>query len=482
MFRVALLLLLIGFTVCANAQHQGDVWVFANGNRLDFNGYPPQVSNGTEILPTDVEVEGVVSISDANGDLLFYSDGVKLWDWLGNVITGSLMGHQSSTNSAYIVSVPSSSDQFYLFTLDAMQNNLTNGLRYSVVKACRDDGVSVLTSNELLSENMTEKMTAVRHANGIDYWLITHEFGNDVFKVFLVNSQGITLSGTQSCGLIHGPSLSAAVGQIKASPDGSVIALNVTNNKWTDIVSFDKANGSIECVLSFPPDTSETGSFRAIYGLSFSPSGRYLYISGGSRFRLWQFDVSLIGQSFSAFYASKVVLSDDDFQSGTSFHQLQLGSDGKIYCSSWNNEHLAVIHEPDIGGLSCAFEDSAIVLQNLGNYGLPAFVDSYDYSISGICDTSVGINEQPIRENALTIYPNPTTTQTKLTYSTPQGRPTMQLADMLGRVVHKVQLPSHEGSYTLDASTLGTGVYFCTLLSGAEVVATQKLVVAESGK
>jgi len=93
------------------------------------------------------------------------------------------------------------------------------------------------------------------------------------------------------------------------------------------------------------------------------------------------------------------------------------------------------------------------------------------------CDTLTGINEQPIREKALAIYPNPTATQTKLTYSTPQGKPTLQVADMLGRVAQTVQLPSHEGTYTLDASTLGTGVYFCTLLSGTEVLATQKLSV-----
>jgi hypothetical protein len=98
------------------------------------------------------------------------------------------------------------------------------------------------------------------------------------------------------------------------------------------------------------------------------------------------------------------------------------------------------------------------------------------------CDTLTGIKETSLTQDvALEIYPNPTATQTKLTYHTPQGaHPTLQLTDMLGRVVQTVQLPTNEGSYTLDASTLGTGVYFCTLLSGAEVLATQKLSVIKN--
>jgi hypothetical protein len=82
------------------------------------------------------------------------------------------------------------------------------------------------------------------------------------------------------------------------------------------------------------------------------------------------------------------------------------------------------------------------------------------------------------RSIKLRVYPNPFTTQTKLTYRTPQGtRPMLHLTDMLGRTVQTVQLAGHEGTYTLEAAGLGTGVYFCSLVNGAEVLATTKLVV-----
>lgn len=96
------------------------------------------------------------------------------------------------------------------------------------------------------------------------------------------------------------------------------------------------------------------------------------------------------------------------------------------------------------------------------------------------CDTLSSITETTQTQAAsLNIYPNPFSTQTQLNYRTAQGtQPTLQLTDMLGRVVQTIQLPSHEGIYTLEAATLGTGVYFCSLVSGAEVLATQKLVVS----
>lgn len=94
------------------------------------------------------------------------------------------------------------------------------------------------------------------------------------------------------------------------------------------------------------------------------------------------------------------------------------------------------------------------------------------------CDTPTSIAETENGQASLNLYPNPSNTQTQLSYRSPQGtRPTLQLRDMLGRSVQTVQLPSHEGTYTLDAAGLGTGVYFCSLLNGTEVLATEKLSV-----
>jgi len=113
------------------------------------------------------------------------------------------------------------------------------------------------------------------------------------------------------------------------------------------------------------------------------------------------------------------------------------------------------------------------------------YFDFNEPIITNVVEQTVitGLAEMAPLNAGLTIWPNPSSSQSRIGYKTPVGiHPILEMRDMLGRVVHKVQLPTNEGTYTLDASTLGTGVYFCTLLSGADVVATQKLVVTNSFK
>jgi hypothetical protein len=108
------------------------------------------------------------------------------------------------------------------------------------------------------------------------------------------------------------------------------------------------------------------------------------------------------------------------------------------------------------------------------------YFDFNEPIITNVVEQTVitGLEELDESDSGLSIWPNPTSDQCQISYKVPVGtRSHLELRDMLGRVVQTVQLPTNEGIYTLDASTLGTGVYFCTLLSGAEVLATQKLSV-----
>lgn len=95
-----------------------------------------------------------------------------------------------------------------------------------------------------------------------------------------------------------------------------------------------------------------------------------------------------------------------------------------------------------------------------------------------------GMEENVFTQNlsggSMKAYPNPSANEVKIEYKMPFGAfGTLMVADELGRMVQTVQPPANEGTYTLDASGLGAGVYFCTLLSGAEVLATKKLSVVK---
>jgi hypothetical protein len=51
-------------------------------------------------------------------------------------------------------------------------------------------GAVTLKNNQLLSK-VCEKITAVKHCNGKDYWVITHGYGGDAFYAFHVSDTGI---------------------------------------------------------------------------------------------------------------------------------------------------------------------------------------------------------------------------------------------------------------------------------------------------
>src|ERR1700741_32877 len=97
------------------SQKQTNFWYFGTLAGLDFNsGAPVFMTNGA--LNT---AEGSSSISDAAGNLLFYTDGVSVWNKNHvQMPNGSgLQGAASTTQSALIIPNPGNPNLFYIFTL-----------------------------------------------------------------------------------------------------------------------------------------------------------------------------------------------------------------------------------------------------------------------------------------------------------------------------------------------------------------------------
>jgi hypothetical protein len=58
-----------------NAQGENNIWAFGYHNGLDFNVTPPV------FIQTNTDAtEGSGSVSDANGNLLFYTNCDNVWD------------------------------------------------------------------------------------------------------------------------------------------------------------------------------------------------------------------------------------------------------------------------------------------------------------------------------------------------------------------------------------------------------------------
>ena len=151
------------------AQKEATIWYFGENAGLDFIYNPPiALTNGALITS-----EGCATISDQNGNVILYTNGVKVWNSNHNQMPNGfgLMGNISSTQSCVIIPKPLCNNIYYIFTVDAIENYLTDGFQYSIVDLNLNGGLGDITSkNNLLFSPSTEKVTAVLHNNSKDFW------------------------------------------------------------------------------------------------------------------------------------------------------------------------------------------------------------------------------------------------------------------------------------------------------------------------
>ncbi|MEM8927862.1 MAG: T9SS type B sorting domain-containing protein [Bacteroidota bacterium] len=364
--RHFLLALFVLFSVGAHAQLEASIWYFGRNAGLDFrSGNPVALTDGA--LDTR---EGCATISDAMGNLLFYTNGYTVWDRNHNIMPNGnfLGGDDSSTQSAIIVPNPGNPNLFYIFTTPAVFISGDPGLRYSEVDMSLNGGMGDInaTKNVLIHAPVPEKITAIEHANGTDIWVVTHHWGNDAFAAYRVTAAGldttpvISNTGFDMDYPTVGSEIVFAMGAIKISPDGTKLAI-AHNRVGVELFDFDAATGQVSNPVRLREDDQE------YYGVEFSPNSEVVYISisaGG----LLQYDLNA-----ADIPASEVEISDSPLIFG-----LQLGIDGKMYIALDFVPYLAAVNQPNVVGAGCDFELQAVNLDTgISFFGLPPFIQSY---------------------------------------------------------------------------------------------------------
>ena len=159
-------------------QGEKNNWYFGKGAGIVFTDGTPTATSSR--LFTE---EGSASLSDKDGNLLLYTNGITVWNRNHKVMPNGngLMGGKSSTQSALILPKPGSESIYYIFTTDIQAQS--NGLRYSVVDMSKDNGNGdIVTRNNFMIAPATEKLTAVRHSNGRDWWVLAHRWNSKGYK------------------------------------------------------------------------------------------------------------------------------------------------------------------------------------------------------------------------------------------------------------------------------------------------------------
>lgn len=378
-------LLLLSLTISfllVNAQKQANYWYFGVNAGVTFSlGPPTALTNGA--LSTG---EGCSSISTATGELQFYTDGRFVYNKNHQQMpNGSgLLGNSSSTQSGIIVPRPGSTTDFYIFTVDAAENALAQGLCYSKVDMSLNNGLGDVVATEKniqLLPLSCEKVTAVGHSDGSTFWVITKKWGNDAFYAYRITWDGVVTTPVISN---TGPAINGNIGQaskgyIKVSPDGKKIATANNTDFSVGIYNFDNSTGQVSHIVSDNDYTSPGGwDPGGPYGVEFSPNSKLLYISEWKENRkIYQYDLS--SNDPTTILNSRVVVASVG-QSSDPIGALQLGPDNRLYIARDQCNHLSRINQPNVVGDGCDFTENAVNLAGKNSrWGLPPFIQSFFY-------------------------------------------------------------------------------------------------------
>jgi gliding motility-associated-like protein len=402
MKRIPLLLLI--FTIAGLVQGQlpnacsyippreGENWVFfLNNNLVSFRGGAPMASSLTGGMIQGKK--GTASISDKSGNLLFYTDGMQVWNKNNQIMLygDKLFGNKACTQSSLIVPLPGADHLFYLFTVDFLTPQVaggTRGINYTRIDLTGDNGSGEVTLlNKRLIDKSPEKITGVKHANGIDIWVLVHEYDSDAFRAYLVKSSGLdTIPVISHIGAVQtgNNQTNNAIGHMKLSADGRKLALADFGTKLIEIFDFNSSTGVVSNARTIP---SPEG--RNPYGIEFSPNGNYLYFTTveqtlGQDNNLYQLDLTIPG-------STPLLLN----QITHDVSALQLAVDGKIYVGRFNKNMLGSIENPNRPDVACNYNEDALPLVSKSYLGLPNFIQSY-FNIPAVTFDTKCFNDQTL--------------------------------------------------------------------------------------
>ena len=399
---LVLLLLICNLFVSA----QNNVWYFgtysSGGTQssfgLDFTGVT--TSSGSPVQRNGESgfgyYESVSVVSDNSGKVLYYTNGMKIFDGSHQKMFGApneLLGPVDGSNGtavqgAYSVLKPGSQTEYFLFTGQGVEG-AQNGFRVSTIDMSLPGNGTVgdplgemLVADSALYHTASELMSAYSSCKSDTVWLLGHSPESYDFIRVLITSNGI-----QSVDIVPVPTPTADVppqgfskskgrGSLDFNNEGTNIIFTAMGNAGSFLLDFDRHTGDISNpteirvphVTHPPPATMVYNG----YGCEFSPDGTRAYfcsiLTAHGTSCIWQYDI--------ASGAMNIVPGSE----GRDYAEIITGNDGKLYVGKKTipAEHtIGVMENPNNPFNSVGFDPDGITFpSNLGtqsavSYAMP---------------------------------------------------------------------------------------------------------------
>jgi hypothetical protein len=470
------------------------------GNIIDFSTDKPTITANTVALET---TGATCTMSDADGNLLFYTNGGQVRNKFHQLIEngdslnfspGEYPSQIYGTQVAYpltstLLVLPGTHNKnwYHIIHLThvwcgpALPGICPRPLLHTLVDMSANNGAGkvIFKNQPLVNAWAMDKPIATRHANGRDWWVVVSDYLTPTYHTLLFNDSGIVDSFTQTIGYKPQPSDIDSLdsgGNNIFSPDGTIF------------VDSDSGNG--HRIFDFDRCTGRLSNFRWIQlpeqqpfgGVAISPNSRFLYITASvwaMQYDLWEPDVAASVDTVAVW---------DGFCSpcpgpNTTFGECQLGMNGKIYVVPNNGVYyLNYIDQPDLKGKDCTFIQHGLEVPNWfvlatpvhPNYRLGALVGSP-------CDTlTVNATEAPNPLNGLRLYPNPAQDRAVLELTetwTSNGAAQYRIYNALGTLEQSGAIAEGAKKIVVSLSGLPNGLYVCQVLLDGQVLGAAKLSI-----
>jgi hypothetical protein len=436
----------------------GTLKLYTNGCDIAVGGNDAILNNGDNINPGQVHA---IQCDGPDG-LDYYTSGIQ---------------------SQLFLPLPDTTDVYYLFHQGIKYTYnpfdvFTEVLYYTCIDMnyFNGHGIAYSKNNQLVRDTLTFGMlTAVKHSNGKDWWVLNQRRKEDEWYVFRFTKEGITDTFTQTIGIDY-DIIDEARGQLFFTPDGSkLICTNAIQG--ISIFDFDRNTGVLSNYQQI--QISNISQLADFAGGAVSPNSRYLYVSAIIdlfQYDLWADDIA----------ASQILIDSWDGTADplpNTFAQAHLGPDCKIYLQTGQQaKALHVIHHPDEAGPACNFEQRGLALPVPNRGSLPYFphfrlgpLDNPGLPCSPVVSTTAPPTPLP----GFSVFPNPASDYLKVVPNRAwSGTARLILVDQLGRTAANWDFDPQHSVHTFDLSGLHAGLYAWQVRCEGVVQQTGKVLVA----
>lgn len=470
-----------------NAQYRNNIWI-VGADAYQWNFTDTGISSVIYVQPPFIGSKTFSvahsNIQDSSG-LLFSSNGFYIYNKEGNmmdsepIVPSKFVNYRNNRSDEVqqTIILPKKDNRFYVFATGVSDHSfdISNPvgscvhdiLNYAIVDMNENGGLGKVVSkfNYLIEDDSLSlcQMSAVRHANGRDWWLVKPHYVRHLFNIFLVTPDSVIKQPNQE---FASPVFTNGVnGQSNFSIDGSLYAMSSTfSTIYTQVNYFDRCTGTMTKFKSIPRIyDSFFQDYLKISGVCFSPNNRFLYLI--NNVSITQYDLET---------DERVELITDSMYNPAGNTVAYNAPDGRIYIGNYNEvqNKMSYIEFPDKKGKDAGLcqlcfttpNQAAKAPPNMPNYELGPLEGSP-------CDT---IKPTIPIHTAIKIYPNPVINNLTIELPTNTQKARVAICNMLGEVVI-TEINDH-----IISSIISIPVeHLSRALYGIRIVADEKIFIGK---